>query len=40
VTDSPGLFFLGTKNQYSRGSSLIGWVKHDAAFIVDQVRSI
>jgi putative flavoprotein involved in K+ transport len=39
VTESPGLFFLGTKNQYSRGSSLIGWVKHDAAFIVAQVRS-
>jgi putative flavoprotein involved in K+ transport len=39
VTDAPGLFFLGIKNQYSRGSSLIGWVKHDAAFIVDQVRS-
>ncbi len=26
------------KNQYSRGSSLIGWVRHDAAFIVEQVR--
>src|SRR6266699_1897142 len=38
VTSSPGLFFLGMKNQYSRGSSLIGWVRHDAAFIVEQVR--
>jgi putative flavoprotein involved in K+ transport len=37
VTSSPGLFFLGMKNQYSRGSSLIGWVRHDAAFIVEQV---
>ena len=39
VTDSSGLFFLGMKNQYSRGSSLIAWVRHDAAFIVGQVRS-
>ena len=38
VTGSPGLFFLGMKNQYSRGSSLIAWVRHDAAFIVGQVR--
>jgi putative flavoprotein involved in K+ transport len=37
VTGSPGLFLLGMKNQYSRGSSLIGWVRHDAAFIVEQV---
>jgi putative flavoprotein involved in K+ transport len=39
VTGSPGLFFLGMKNQYSRGSSLIAWVRHDAAFVVGQVRS-
>jgi putative flavoprotein involved in K+ transport len=39
VTPSPGLFFLGVKNQYSRGSSLIAWVRHDAAFIVGQVAS-
>jgi len=38
VTGCPGLFFLGMKNQYSRGSSLIGWVRHDAAFIVDHIR--
>jgi putative flavoprotein involved in K+ transport len=38
VTSSPGLFFLGMKNQYSRGSSLIGWVRHDAAFIVEHIR--
>jgi hypothetical protein len=25
------------KNQYSRGSSLIHWVRHDAEFIVDQL---
>ena len=33
VTESPGLFFLGMHNQYSRGSSLIHWVRHDAAYI-------
>jgi len=38
VTGSPGLFFLGMKNQYSRGSSLIAWVRHDAAFIVEHIR--
>jgi putative flavoprotein involved in K+ transport len=38
VTGTPGLFFLGMKNQYSRGSSLIGWVRHDAAFIVEHIR--
>jgi putative flavoprotein involved in K+ transport len=38
VTDSPGLY-LGMHNQYSRGSSLIYFVREDAAYIVDQVRS-
>jgi putative flavoprotein involved in K+ transport len=37
VTPAPGLYFLGMHNQYSRGSSLIGFVQHDAWFIVDQV---
>jgi len=37
VTNDPGLSFLGMSNQYSRGSSLIYWVKNDAAYIVDQV---
>jgi putative flavoprotein involved in K+ transport len=37
VTDAPGLYFLGMHNQYSRGSSLIGFVRHDAWFIVEQV---
>lgn len=37
VTRSPGLYFLGMKNQYSRGSSLIAWVRHDAKFIADAV---
>jgi putative flavoprotein involved in K+ transport len=38
VTQAPGLYFLGMHNQYSRGSSLIGFVRHDASFIVDQIR--
>jgi putative flavoprotein involved in K+ transport len=38
VTHSPRLYFLGMKNQYSRGSSLIYWVKDDAQYIVDRVR--
>ncbi len=37
VTNDPGLSFLGMSHQYSRGSSLIYWVKNDAAYIVDQV---
>jgi putative flavoprotein involved in K+ transport len=38
VTDLDGLYFLGMQNQYSRGSSLIFWVKEDAEYIVDRVR--
>jgi putative flavoprotein involved in K+ transport len=38
VTQSPGLYFVGMKNQYSRGSSLLHWVKQDAEFIVEQLR--
>jgi len=39
VTESPGLYFLGMHNQYSRGSSLIHWVRHDAAYIAGHVRA-
>ena len=39
VTGSPGLYFLGMHNQYSRGSSLIYWVRHDAAYIVSHIRA-
>jgi putative flavoprotein involved in K+ transport len=39
VTGSPGLYFLGMHNQYSRGSSLIHWVRHDAAYITGQARA-
>ena len=38
VTQAQGLYFLGMKNQYSRGSSLIHWVRHDAQFIIEQLR--
>jgi putative flavoprotein involved in K+ transport len=37
VTDSPGLYFLGMHLQYSLGSSLIGFVRHDAEFIVSRI---
>jgi putative flavoprotein involved in K+ transport len=37
VTQAPGLYFLGMHNQYSRGSSLIGFVRYDASFIVDRI---
>jgi putative flavoprotein involved in K+ transport len=37
VTESPGLYFLGMHLQYSLGSSLIGFVRHDAEFIVDRI---
>jgi putative flavoprotein involved in K+ transport len=37
VTDLPGLYFLGLTWQHTRGSALIGWVKHDAEFIAEQI---
>jgi putative flavoprotein involved in K+ transport len=39
VTESSGLYFLGMHNQYSRGSSLIYWVRHDAAYITSQLQA-
>jgi putative flavoprotein involved in K+ transport len=38
VTDSPGLYFLGLPWQHTRGSALLGWVKHDAAYLSDRIR--
>ena len=38
VTDVPGLHFLGLTWQHTRGSALIGWVKHDAEFMAEQIR--
>jgi putative flavoprotein involved in K+ transport len=40
VTDAPGLYFLGMHNQYSRGSSLIGFVWHDASFICQRISTM
>lgn len=37
VTDVPGLYFLGLTWQWTRGSALIGWVKDDAAFLVERL---
>jgi putative flavoprotein involved in K+ transport len=37
VTESPGLYFLGMHFQHSLGSSLIGFVRHDAEFIVERI---
>jgi putative flavoprotein involved in K+ transport len=39
VTDVPGLYFLGLTWQHTRGSALIGWVKHDAEFIAEQIAA-
>jgi putative flavoprotein involved in K+ transport len=39
VTDRSGLYFLGMHNQHSRGSSLIYFVRDDAAYLVEQIRS-
>jgi putative flavoprotein involved in K+ transport len=39
VTDVPGLYFLGLTWQHTRGSALIGWVKDDAAFIAELIKT-
>jgi putative flavoprotein involved in K+ transport len=39
VTEYPGLYFLGMHDQYSRGSSLIHWVRHDAAYLAGHARA-
>ena len=30
--------FLGLTWQHTRGSALIGWVKHDAEYIAERIR--
>jgi putative flavoprotein involved in K+ transport len=37
VTASAGLYFLGMYHQYSRGSALIAFVRHDAAYIAEHI---
>jgi putative flavoprotein involved in K+ transport len=37
VTDVPGLSFIGLPWQHSRGSALLGFVKHDAAWLAERI---
>jgi putative flavoprotein involved in K+ transport len=39
VTSSPGLYFLGLTWQHTRGSALLGWVKHDAQFLAGRIAA-
>ena len=39
LTPSPGLYTLGLSWQHTRGSALLGWVGHDAAFLARQIES-
>ena len=39
VTGTPGLYFLGLPWQHSRGSALLGFVRHDAAWLADHIRA-
>jgi putative flavoprotein involved in K+ transport len=37
VTAAPGLYFLGLTWQYTRGSALLGWVRHDAKYVAGEI---
>jgi putative flavoprotein involved in K+ transport len=37
ATEVPGLSFLGLPWQYTRGSTLLGWVKDDAEYIAEEL---
>lgn len=39
VTSSQGLYFLGLERMHTSGSSLLGWVRYDAKYIVSQITS-
>jgi putative flavoprotein involved in K+ transport len=39
VTPSPGLYFVGLPWMHTRGSALLGWVKHDAEHIAAQIAA-
>ena len=39
VTEIPGLYTLGKQWQYTRGSALLGFVKHDAEFIAERIAA-
>jgi putative flavoprotein involved in K+ transport len=38
VTATPGVYFLGLPWQHTRGSALLGWVKHDAGHIARAIE--
>ena len=40
VTDSRGLYFIGLPWLHSRGSALLGWVKHDAQYLADRIGAL
>ena len=40
VTGVDGLYFLGLTWQHTRGSALLGWVKHDAEFIAQRIAKL
>jgi putative flavoprotein involved in K+ transport len=37
VSEVPGLYFLGLPWQYTRGSTLLGWVEDDAEYIASEI---
>ncbi|HXR67054.1 MAG TPA: hypothetical protein VN712_00295, partial [Dermatophilaceae bacterium] len=39
VTATPGLYFLGLPWQHTRGSALLGWVKHDAQYLAQHMST-
>ena len=39
ITEVPGLSFIGLPWQHTRGSSLLGFVRHDAAWLVDRITA-
>ncbi len=39
VTPAPGLYFVGLPWQHTRGSALLGFVKHDAEFIAQHLSA-
>ena len=40
VTASPGLYFLGLPWMHTRGSALLGWGKHDAAYVAEHIAAL
>jgi putative flavoprotein involved in K+ transport len=39
VTEAPGLYFLGLPWMHTRGSALLGWVRHDAAHVAGHIAA-